>query len=585
MDGTAEIRRIFQDAEEFQPMGGGDDGGAQEPPEEEPIEARCAEFPLNDYGNGQRFVAYFGADHLFVPRVGWHGWTGKVWKLDEDKIDVRRAAQRVAARILDEIPHLALEDWERRAMDEGDQAAERLLEIYAKDARDELTDADRKEKKKLDELVRLGEEARKALGSRKKSHRAHAKAAGNTGAINNMLTEASVWRTCQLEELNADPLAVNTLSGVFQFRQKPCPHDAALGRETLVWDFEILPHDRTQMISKIMPVEYDPAATCPQFDKFLERIQPNPEIREFLRRWFGYTLTGLTGEQKLVFAHGAGRNGKSTLVDTIAEMMADYAITVGIESFTGSEQRKGSDATPDLVRLPGARMVRSSEPESGQKFKEALIKALTGGEPIPIRRMHQEFFEVTPEFKLTIQGNHKPDIRGGDDGIWRRVLLVPFEQQIPAEEVDRELPAKLRAERSGIFNWLIGGLLAYLEDGLAIPKVIEDATAVYREESDPLRVFLLEHCEITGAEEDFVKSRDLIDAFRLWLEDRGEEAWTKRHTSNQIRARSGGMLKHPETGAIFTHHKRSDTGYLGLRLLPETAARLAMFRGSQDPFP
>ncbi len=580
MSAPQDVRRMFAEAEEILPTDlTGGEGAPPPPPEEEPIEARCALYPLNDYGNGQRFVAYYGEDCVFAPRVGWHRWTGRVWQLDEDKLEVRRDAQKVSSRILDEIDFIALEQWERDAMDAGDAAAEALAEL---DAKEELTPEDRRKAKDLRLTIEAGHEARKELGKRKRGHRSHAKASGNTGAINNMLIEASVEVCLGIDRMNADPLAINTLSGTVQLIEERDDHAAEWGEKPgAKWRHELRPHDRASYISKMMPVEVDPAATCPTFDAFLARIMPDPDMRGFLKRWFGYSMTGLTGEQKLVFAHGAGRNGKSTLVDAIAEIMADYAITVPIESLTGSEQRKGSDATPDLVRIPGARMVRASEPEQGQKMKEALIKALTGGEPILIRRMQQEFVEVTPEFKLTIQGNHKPDIRGGDDGIWRRVLLVPFEVQIPPEEVDPVLPERLRAERAGIFNWMLEGVVEYLDAGLQIPAAIQEATESYREESDPLRVFLFEACEITGKETDFIPARDVIEAFQIWQQDRGDDPWKNRTISLQMAARAGGQLKHPETGAVFHKHKRSDTGYLGLAFGPDIAGRLAARRDQQ----
>ncbi|MDW4550869.1 phage/plasmid primase, P4 family [Defluviimonas sp. D31] len=572
------VREIFKGAEEIPPAGDvaphPDPFGPDGPPplpEEEPLEAACALYPLNDYGNGLRFTAYYGEDCLFAPRVGWHSWTGKVWRLDEDRLEVRALAQRVSERILEEVPFVALEEHERRAIEAAEPAVDERAALALKD---EVTAAEKKRARELDRILEEAAEARKALGVRKRSHRSHAKASGNTGAINNMLTEAQVKRAVSIARMNDDPLMINTLSGVVRIRQAVDPHAAEWGDATPVWGYEILPHSRDQNISKIMPVEIDPEAACPTFDAFLCRIQPDPEIREFLQRWFGYTLTGLTAEQKLTFFYGVGRNGKSTLVDCIAEIMADYATTVPIESLTGSEQRKGSDATPDLVRIPGARMVRASEPEQGQRMKEALIKALTGGEPILIRRMMQEFVEVKPEFKLTIQGNHKPEIRGGDDGIWRRVALVPFAEQIPVEEVDPLLPAKLRAERSGIFNWLLAGCVKYMADGLREPASVTEATRLYREESDPVRLFLLEECEITGSDADFVISRELVEAFRIWLEDRGDEPWGKRQASLQIRARAG-AFKHPETGATYAPLKRSDTGYIGIRFRPAIAARLA----------
>ncbi|MBD3805391.1 MAG: hypothetical protein IE919_19485, partial [Thioclava sp.] len=383
-------RKIFAGAERIDPT------GRKDPPAEplDPVEQTCAEYPLNDYGNGLRFLAYGGREKaLFVPRVGWHVWSGKVWRLDEDKVEIRALAQRVGERILEEVPFVALTEEERAALKAWDEVEAEFAELLIK-AKDDKTPADRNRERELMRLQEASQAARKALSSRKRAHTNHAKAAGNTSQINNMLTEAGVEIATPLDKLNRDPLAINTISGVVRLIE------GAPGN----WSYVLEDHRRDHLISKMMPVEVDEDADCPTFMAFLERIQPDDEMRDFLRRWFGYSLTGLTGEQKLVFAHGAGRNGKSTLVDAIAAIMADYATTVPIESLTGSEQRKGSDATPDLVRIPGARMVRASEPEHGTKMKEALIKALTGGEPILIRRMQQEFVEVTPEFKLTIQG-------------------------------------------------------------------------------------------------------------------------------------------------------------------------------------
>ncbi|WP_243695751.1 DNA primase family protein [Rhodovulum marinum] len=578
MDARDALARAFEEAEQFPPADSGGPGAIPPDPQEEPIESRCAALPLNDYGNGQRFLAHFGEDCLFVPRVGWHRWTGQVWRLDEDRIDVRALAHRIGERILAELPWIALEDWERSAIEAEERASEELEALYRKD---DPTRADRRRIKELEELVKEGKEARKALGARKRSHRAHAKSSGNTAAINNMLTEASVSVAVPLNRLNADPLVVNTRSGLIRFRKAVDPHEAAWAKDGEEvperWGFELLPHDREHLVSKMIAADYDPGAAAPTFERFLARIQPDPERRAFLKRWFGYTLTGLTTEQKLLFAHGGGRNGKSTLVDLIAEIMSDYATTVPIESLTGAEQRKGSDATPDLVRIPGARMVRASEPEQGQRMREAIVKALTGGEPVLIRRMQQEFVEVTPEFKLTISGNHKPEIRGDDDGIWRRVMLLPFDEQIPEEEVDPLLPRKLRAEASGVLNWMIEGAVEWLEGGLQVPAAISEATRVYREESDPLRVFLLTQCHVTGRDSDELLARDLVDGFRLWMEDTGNEPWGKRAVSMRL-AKAAGMFKHPETGATFAARKKSDSYYVGIGFLPEIAARLALRR-------
>ncbi|MGK7753765.1 phage/plasmid primase, P4 family [Roseovarius sp. C03] len=581
MSAPQDIKAMFQNAEEIYPADhAGGEGPPPEPPEEEPIEARCAHYPQNDRGNGQRFVAYYGEDTLFAPRVGWHTWTGQVWRLDDDKLDVRRMAQKVSERILDEIVWIAADDTERAAMDEGDAAAEKLAEIEKKD---ELLAADRKEIRALRPIVERGQAARAEIGKRKRGHRSHAKGSGNSGSINNMLIEASVDVAVPVEDMNADKLAINTRSGLVRLVEREDVHESAWkGAPVKVWSYELLPHDRAHYISKIMPVEFIPDAPRPVFDKFLARVQPDPDLRDFLKRWFGYSITGLTGEQKLVFMHGQGRNGKSTLVDCIAEIMADYATTLPIETLIGAEQRKGSDATPDLVRVPGARMIRASEPEEGKRMKEAFIKQITGGEAMLIRKMQQEFIEIKPEFKLTIQGNHKPEIHGGDDGIWRRMLLVPFDVQIPEEEVDRLLGARLREEAPGIFNWMLEGAIEYLQDGLQIPDAIRAATADYRSESDPVGVFLKEECVISGLERDEIPARDVIDAFILTQQDDEGNNFTPRRVSKLFKAKSGGAVRNPDTGAKFEWKKTNGRAvYRGLCFNPSIAARLAEWREQQ----
>lgn len=148
------------------------------------------------------------------------------------------------------------------------------------------------------------------------------------------------------------------------------PGDPESGMSPMA-DMQFVPHARDQLITKMMPVRYDPEAKRPIFDRFITRILPDPEVRRFVQRWFALNTTALTGEQKLVFFYGLGANGKSVLVDLIARMFGDYAATARIETLTGSTKKDGSAATPDLVPLMLARMVRTSEPEEGEKLREA----------------------------------------------------------------------------------------------------------------------------------------------------------------------------------------------------------------------
>jgi putative DNA primase/helicase len=538
----------------------GDNGGPGFIEADNSIEAELASVPLNDLGNGRRLSAHYGSDLAFVARLGWFRWTGKVWQPDEDELRVRALAHNLPDHILAEIPFVQPSARDIDVLEQAELSRDQWVEIEALPAKDR----DPSLYRTLRELMDHAKAIKAGLVGRRKSHREWSRQTGNTNKLTNALIEARVAQALQIGQFNADAAAINCQSGVIRF--VPDELAASYGDSGR---FEILhcPHAREDRITKICTASYNPDAPAVVWQAFLERIMPDPAMREFLQRWFGYSLTGFTTEHKLCFFYGHGRNGKSTLVDTIAEIFADYATTVPIETLTGSEQRKGSDATPDLVRIPGARMVRASEPEEGQQIKEALIKALTGGEPIMIRRMMQEFVEVTPEFKLTISGNHKPEIRGGDDGIWSRVLLIPFGERIPDHEIDQLLPQKLKAERDAIFAWIIEGARKWFTDGLKIPESVRAATDGYREESDQIGTFLRSGVTVTGDAGDDVTAKALIDAFSLWQIDNGGSPWTSRLIQKKMKASAASFVS--TEGHRFTSYRSSIQRYGGL-IIPET---------------
>lgn len=558
IDGIAKVRAVLQAQEEVEQAEGVEaprenasdphdpgpsdpdrspGGGSPAPPVDEIDEAPrdCAGLPLNDYGNGQRFCRHFGQDVLWVPRVGWFTWTGQRWQKDPDEIATRRLAQQLGGLIEQEVPHLVLDDWQMRKLGELRDVRRRVKELDDQIALGgEGADEAKSERDQLAPQLASLKNLEEILSKVRKDHRGFARTSGNTTRIQAAMTEASVGLAQPLDLLDAAPLDVNCASGMLRFSVVGGPGEG-FSRSA---DVELLDHDRDQHATKLMPVAFDAEAKCPLFDEFLRTIQPKPEMRAFLQRWLGLSMTALTGEQKMCFWHGGGGNGKSVLADLIARMMGDYASTAKIESLTGRNRRGGGDATPDLVPLMGARFVRASEPEEGERLQEGLIKELTGGEPLLIRALHSDFVEARPVFKLTISGNHKPDIRGLDDGIWRRVLLVPFDVQIPKEKRDPALGEKLWAERAGILNWLIDGLIAYLEGGLQEPSDVLEATQEYRTESDPIGTFLDSACVVTGDATDSIPTKDLVQAFNFWMDQRGEGQWKDRTIALRLKDKS-----------------------------------------------
>jgi putative DNA primase/helicase len=282
---------------------------------------------------------------------------------------------------------------------------------------------------------------------------------------------------------------------------------------------ELRPHDRELLMTKVAPAPYDADAKCPTWLAFLARIMGDKQsLIDFLQRAVGYSLTGTTGERCLLFLYGIGANGKSTFLEVVRALLAEYAQQADFTTFL---ERKG-DSGPrnDIARLFGARVVTSSEVGEGKRLNESLVKTLTGNDTVTARFLHAEFFEFTPQFKLWLAANHRPVIRGTDNAIWTRVRLVPFLVSIPEGERDLGLKDKLVAELPGILAWAVQGCLLWHEYGLGMPEEVQQATEAYRRESDTLGAFLEDCCEVDGA--DAVPAMDLYQAYKQWAADSGE---------------------------------------------------------------
>ncbi len=257
------------------------------------------------------------------------------------------------------------------------------------------------------------------------------------------------------------------------------------------------PHTKADLITKISPVIYEPGAKCPVWERFLDRIfQSKKDLISYIQRKCGYILTGETSEEDLDILYGIGGNGKSKLTDEFVYIMGDYHVKANVETIQENKYKNGSAPSPDVARLKGARLVTVSEPEKGTQLNESKVKDMTGRDTLTARHLHQEPFDFKPEFKLWIYTNYKPIIKGQDRGIWRRIKLIPFEVIIPEAEEDKQLDKKLKAESSGIFNWMLAGCLEWQQNGLKVPKQILDATANYKEDMDYLGHFFEDCCEI-----------------------------------------------------------------------------------------
>lgn len=327
--------------------------------------------------------------------------------------------------------------------------------------------------------------------------------------------------------------------------------------------FETHPHRREDLISKMIPYDYNGAAECPTWLAFLNRIMAdNEDMVKFLQRAIGYGLTGSVAEKALFVLHGSGDNGKTTLLETIKRAMGDYAGQVLIDSLMATKKYgdAGGAASPDIADLRGLRFVTSSEVEEGQRLAESKVKYLTGMGRLKARYLHQDFFEFDPQFKIFLDCNHRPQVRE-TTAIWNRLKLIPFAVSIPKAEQDKDLGAKLAAELPGIMAWAVQGCREWREIGLGVPKEVLDATNSYKAEMDVIAQFLDEYTQ-RATPHHTVIAMHLYKAYAAWCDDTGEYCIKQRDFGQKIAERGIEKIK-----------TRRGIEYTGLKLIriPEGA--------------
>lgn len=291
------------------------------------------------------------------------------------------------------------------------------------------------------------------------------------------LASASKRIVVSTNALDSDPWVLNTSNGMLDL------HAGTHWRKQHARPYRPI---RETLCTKIVPVRYNEYAKCPLWDAFLHRAMGGDEdMVDFLRRLAGYSLTGVTNEQALYFFYGEGANGKSTYLSVLRRLLGEYAIPAPRGLL---EAEHNDDHATRLAALYRVRLVIGSEVEADKHLAESLVKDLTGGEQIAARRMREDFWYFEPTHKIIMQGNHKPTIVGQDEGIWRRIKVVPWKVCIPKEERDPDLVEKLMVELPGILRWAVEGCLAWQTDGLGLRSdLLEEAVREYRMEQQHLQ--------------------------------------------------------------------------------------------------
>lgn len=306
------------------------------------------------------------------------------------------------------------------------------------------------------------------------------KAVNQTPRIKSFLELAAVDErvVCAVDELNTDPTLLNVANGTI---------DLTAGT--------LRQHNPADRITQLANVVYDPAAKCPEWERTLALIfDGDTELIRYVQRLLGYSISGDTGEHILPIAWGKGCNGKSTIWNVVTELLGDYATLANDELLLGEK----SNHPTEKADLYQKRFVPISEPERGASLRESRVKELTGDRVVKARRMHENFWTCQRTHTFWLSTNHLPRIEGTDEGIWRRMKLIPFtvdlrEKVTPIPDFDKWL---VKNEGPGILAWLVRGYLDYRKHGLDEPSCVTTATKAYRGDSDPLGDFLAEHCVV-----------------------------------------------------------------------------------------
>jgi putative DNA primase/helicase len=356
----------------------------------------------------------------------------------------------------------------------------------------------------------VAEEAQKYV-ARMRTRRAHAAIVSYTEA------QCAVRE----EELDADPLTLAAPNGMVRLSTG-----------------EMEAHDRRFRATMMCSVPYDGSATSTLWQRFLDRVLPCQETREFFQKCVGYSLLGVQEQQVFFFVHGPGSTGKSTAMKAISQAIGTYHRAADFQTFLASRNgRSAGGPSSDLARLARARFVSSVEVGHGEALDTGRIKQISGGDTMVARGLHASEQEFTPALALWLVANDRPHARLEDDALWRRLVPFHFSQHVAREDADTTLGARLSGPeaQSSVLAWAVAGAVRYAEEGhLDMPEEVAAGVTDYQAEVDPLADFISECVlDLEGSE---ISSKALRDAYLRWLKDADERAQVGRNRFHSIMA-------------------------------------------------
>jgi putative DNA primase/helicase len=479
--------------------------------------------PLTEYGLAERLLDQYAEDLVHEPSwANWLVWNGKFWNLEAGRALVQEKHKATTRTVALEAQAYYHDCWIAR------QEFERVSEDP--NIESEVKEAATRKFKALDK--RINDIFSFALKSETR---------GKTNAAID-LASSDPRVLISHHRLNKNPYLLNFSNGVVDLRTGQ-PHA----------------HRREDYITRMVPHDFDPTATCPAFDNFLlECMAGRPRLVNFLWRLLGYTSIGVTTEQIIVILVGDGANGKTTFSNTILEAFGEgeggYGFAANSENLLTTKGMSRHETY--RMSLFGKRFVPCQEVEEGRSFAESLIKELCGSDHITGRKMRQDEWTYLPEHQVWLSVNHLPMVRGTDEGIWRRLIVIPWDISFKGRE-DVKLPEKLKLEIPGIWARIAREAVAWQQEGLPIPPEVQAATDEYRREQDPLEPFFELWCVVGADSEDFA-ARDLLWAAYLQYAE-----YSNNRAFHQKKTFFAALKKRFREG----QNRQGKRGFRGLRLM------------------
>lgn len=466
---------------------------------------------MNDEDNAARILSSYGVDLVCVSGKGWAVWDGKRYSFRSGNLAARAIGHRLRQLVIEEA------EWAKLNLEPSEKQIESKISAAASGRSPRLlSPVDAVQELRLSKWAEL---------------RKHATKCGNLAKVKAALETCEHQRRAEVEDMDNDPWSLNLPNGELDLRAV-CdwerPVDATPNEVAASMANWLRPTDRGKLPTKCAGVDFEPLAECPAWERFLELILPDPEIRACAQRCLGATLLGENRAQVAIIMRGPGGNGKSTLLNGLSHVLGQrdgYAAPCKIEMFLETGQTQASSATPEEADLPGARAYIATEPGARDILSAKKIKGLTGGDRRMSRGLYADPFFWTPRGLPILSCNRTPKIKDEDEGTRRRLVFLPFDVDLRAlpPELQRdqgEVEAEMRAQGSGILNWLIAGFQDFMmRGGIDMPEAMTRLKTQLLEAADPVGVFLEGMTEKENAARMSVS--DFYKVHEAWCEQEG----------------------------------------------------------------